>query len=63
LEIFKHAFSCVKAGTNNAFDCKEFKRGATVLEINPFVPMMQYTVFALMAKQRFQGLAAKYVVK
>ena len=32
------------------FDRKEFKRVTTVLEINPFAPMVQYTVFALMAK-------------
>jgi len=64
LEIFNHAFRCVKAGTNNVFDSKEFKRGATVLEINPFAPMIQYTIFALIVKKdSFLDLAVKHVVK
>jgi len=52
LEIFNLGFRCIKAGTNNVFDRKEFKRGATVLEINSFAPMTQYVVFALMTKKR-----------
>jgi len=52
LEIFNHAFGYIKAGTNNVFDRKEYKKGATVLDINPFAPMMQYSVFALMTIKR-----------
>jgi len=52
LEIFNHTFRPIKTGTNNAFDGKELKRHATVLEINPCAPMTQYTVFAFMAKRR-----------
>jgi len=59
LKIFNHAFRCIMAGTSNVFDGKEFKRGATVLH-----PTMQYTIFALMAKnESFLGLVVKRLVK
>jgi len=64
LEIFNHAFRCIKAGSNNVFDRKEFKRGATVLKINAFAPMTQCTVFCTNGlKESFLCLAVKHVVK
>jgi len=38
LEIYNNAFRStgIKTGINNVFDRKEFKKGATVLEINTF---------------------------
>jgi len=38
LEIFNHAFRCIKAGSNNVFDRKVglFKSGAAVLKISAF---------------------------